>query len=192
MALAVDVAARCSCRKSVVGAVITRDGRIVSTGYNGTIVGFANCIDGGCPRCADPNVESGTLLDRCICVHAEANALLAAARFGHAVEGAEIWVTTEPCLECTKLLIQSRVGKVVFWRRYPLKPELEGLRLDMRRHAAAQHDHPVLFEQWTPDSNVLGLDERYQAIGNRLQAYVDAQTAELHANPQAGETGQTG
>src|SRR5213594_3288166 len=82
MAMAVDQAARCNCRKTPVGAIITRDDRVVSTGYNGTVAGFQNCIDGGCPRCSDPDVPSGTQLDRCICVHAEQNALLAAARFG--------------------------------------------------------------------------------------------------------------
>ena len=103
MAMAVDQAARCNCRKTPVGAIITRDDRVVSTGYNGTVAGFQNCIDGGCPRCSDPDVPSGTQLDRCICVHAEQNALLAAARFGVTVGGAVCWVTNEPDRKSTRL-----------------------------------------------------------------------------------------
>lgn len=59
MSIAVNVASRCNCRKTVVGAVLVRDGRIAATGYNRTVVGYTNCIDGGCPRCADPDAESG-------------------------------------------------------------------------------------------------------------------------------------
>ena len=87
MSLSVDTAARCNCKKTVVGAVIVRDGRLIATGYNGTIVGFPNCIDGGCARCDDPEDESGSQLDRCICVHAERNALLTAAQFTGGVKG---------------------------------------------------------------------------------------------------------
>jgi dCMP deaminase len=124
LSMAVDQAARCNCRKTAVGAVIVRDDRIISTGYNGTIAGFANCIDGGCPRCADATVISGSQLDRCICVHAEQNALLAAARFGVRVEGAACWVTNEPCLDCTKQLIQAELAMVNFWRPYRLPNRL--------------------------------------------------------------------
>jgi dCMP deaminase len=176
MSIAIDVAARCNCRTTVVGAVITRDGRIASTGYNGTVVGYTNCIDGGCPRCADPEAESGTQLDRCICVHAEQNALLAAARFGIGVEGAECWVTTDPCLDCTKSLIQARVRKVVYWQPYRLpRPESEELRSSMREHAA----NITVLEQWKPDSDVLELQPRYDRIKVRLRTYVEKSSALL-------------
>src|SRR5437879_4769268 len=133
MSMAVDQAARCNCRKTAVGALIARDDRIISTGYNGTITGFTNCIDGGCPRCEDPSVASGRELDRCICVHAEQNALLAAARFGVRVEDADCWVTTEPCLDCTKQLIQASIAEVIFWHPYVLpNPESQALRVRMR------------------------------------------------------------
>ena len=169
MSIAVDVAARCNCRRTVVGAVIAREGRICSTGYNGTVAEFTNCIDGGCPRCADHDAESGTQLDRCVCVHAEQNALLAAARFGIAVAGAECWVTTEPCLDCTKSLIQAQVGRVLYWRPYRLpREESDKLRTDMRTKARKR----TVFEQWTPDSDLLDLAKRYEAIVARLQEYV--------------------
>ncbi len=169
LSIAVDQAARCNCRKTAVGAIIVRDDRIVSTGYNGTIAGFANCIDGGCPRCADPNVESGTALDRCICVHAEQNALLAAARFGVRVEGATCWVTNEPCLDCTKQRIQAELAGVYFWKAYQLPhAESQAVRETMRRHAR----ETMKFEQVTPVTTVLRLEERYREIKERLEAYV--------------------
>ncbi len=174
MSMAVDQAARCNCRKTPVGAVISRDDRVVSTGYNGTIAGFTDCIRGGCPRCMDPNVVSGTELDRCICVHAEQNALLAAARFGIQVESAVCWVTNEPCLDCTKQLIQADLAEVYYWKTYPLKDELQVLREAMRAHAAEKKQ--VAFKLWVPGTNVLGLEERYRAIKERLESYL--------ANPQ--------
>ncbi len=167
MSLAIDVAARCNCRKTVVGAIIVKDGRIASTGYNGTIRGFRDCIDGGCPRCRD-DTPSGTQLDRCICVHAEQNALLAAARFGVGVEGAEVWVTTEPCLDCTKSLIQARVGKVIYWKEYPLAEESQQLRAAMRRHA----NEVTTFDRWRPGTDVLDLEGRYAATQQRLRDYI--------------------
>jgi dCMP deaminase len=172
MAIAVDAAARCNCRKTVVGAVIVRDGRIISTGYNGTIAGYRNCIDGGCPRCEDADVRSGTQLDRCICVHAEQNALLNAARFGVAVGGAECWVTNEPCLDCTKTLIQAHIARVVYWMEYPLPEESRRLRDEMRRHA--REATGIAFVKWTPTTNVLDLEQRYRQIQERLDAYVQA------------------
>ena len=174
LSIAVDQAARCNCRKTPVGAIIARHDRIISTGYNGTIGGFKNCVDGGCPRCMDA-VPSGTQLDRCICVHAEQNALLAAARFGVRVEGAECWVTTEPCLDCTKQLIQAELGEIYYWKPYPLpNPESQNLRDEMRRHAA-EKEKKTTFVAWMPDSNVLELEARYSAIRSRLEEYVRVQ-----------------
>ena len=172
MSIAVDQAARCNCRKTPVGAIIARDDRIIATGYNGTIAGFTNCIDGGCPRCEDPAVPSGTQLDRCICVHAEQNALLTAARFGVRVEGAACWVTTEPCLDCTKQLIQAELAEVYYWKAYDLpNTESQALREAMRNHAK----DVTTFKRWIPRTDLLGLQERYQAIRKRLEAYAATQ-----------------
>ena len=90
MSLAVATAARSNCRKRAVGAIITSERRIIAAGYDGTIMGFTNCIDGGCPRC-NSNAESGTRLDECICVHAEQNALLSAAQLNNGVKGRQGW-----------------------------------------------------------------------------------------------------
>lgn len=119
-------------------------------------------------RSKRPGQPSGTQLDRCICIHAEQNALLAAARFGVGVEGAEVWVTTEPCLDCTKSLIQARVGKVIYWKEYPLAEESQQLRAAMRRHA----NEVTTFDRWRPGTDVLDLEGRYAATQQRLRDYI--------------------
>jgi dCMP deaminase len=133
MGIALAVRARANCLGSRVGAVIAVDRRIVSTGYNGTPAGMPNCDQGGCDRCASrTRFPPGTGYDVCICVHAEQNALLAAARFGIAVGGALIYTTSRPCFGCLKELLQAGVGGVRFLHEWAprdpaLKPEYERL-----------------------------------------------------------------
>jgi dCMP deaminase len=115
MGIAMAVRARADCTGNRVGAVIVKDRRIVSTGYNGTPEGMPNCSEGGCHRCANRDqYPSGTGYDLCICVHAEQNALLAAARFGIAVEGSTMYTTMRPCFGCTKEMLQAHVDAVCF------------------------------------------------------------------------------
>jgi dCMP deaminase len=115
MGIALAVRSRADCTGNRVGAVVVKDRRIVSTGYNGTPAGMPNCSEGGCHRCAHrAEYASGTGYDLCICVHAEQNALLAAARFGIAVEGATLYTTMRPCFGCTKELLQARVLTVFY------------------------------------------------------------------------------
>ena len=115
MGIALAVRARADCTGNRVGAVIVKDRRIVSTGYNGTPENMPNCSAGGCHRCAHrEQYPSGTGYDLCICVHAEQNALLAAARFGIAVEGSTVYTTMRPCFGCTKELLQAHVESVWF------------------------------------------------------------------------------
>lgn len=140
MALAVETASRSNCMKSHVGAIILFEGRIRATGYNGTIEGYKDCFKGGCPRCKDSSIGRGEQLDRCICVHAEENALVSAARHGIQVESAECFVTHEPCLSCTKLLIQSHIARVVYLRtyEYPTTADHGRSRERMRNQSKAQ------------------------------------------------------
>lgn len=113
MGIAIAVRSRANCTGNRVGAVIVKDGRIVSTGYNGTPYDMPNCDEGGCERCANKDrYESGTAYDLCICVHAEQNALLAAARFGIACEGGIIYTTMRPCFGCAKELLQAKIQGV--------------------------------------------------------------------------------
>ena len=115
MRIAMAVRSRANCTGRRVGAIVVRDRRILSTGYNGTPTAMTNCIDGGCHRCAHPEAyPSGEAYDVCICVHAEQNALLAAARFGVAVEGCTVYTTLQPCFGCLKELLQASVREVCY------------------------------------------------------------------------------
>ena len=98
MGIAIAVRNRANCVGNRVGAVVAKDARIISTGYNGTPRNMPNCLDGGCLRCANRESHpAGTGYDLCICVHAEQNAILGAARFGIAVEGGTLYTTMQPC-----------------------------------------------------------------------------------------------
>lgn len=115
MTIALAVRRRANCVGSRVGAVLVLKDRIISTGYNGTPEGMKNCDEGGCDRCARrESFESGRGYDVCVCVHAEQNALLSAARFGIPVEGADLYTTTRPCFGCMKELLQVGVQKVYY------------------------------------------------------------------------------
>jgi Deoxycytidylate deaminase len=117
MKIALAVSERAVCLGRHVGAVLVRDGRIISTGYNGTPEHMPNCDERekGCHRCANKDeYPSGTGYDVCICVHAEQNALLSAARFGIAAEGAVLYTTLKPCFGCAKEALQAKIEAVFF------------------------------------------------------------------------------
>lgn len=116
LGIALAVRRKANCTGNRVAAVIVKNKRVISTGYNGVPEGMKNCLDGGCLRCNNPNgqFKSGTGYDLCICVHAEQNALLAAARFGIAVEGAHMYTTMQPCFGCAKEIVQAKIGKVSY------------------------------------------------------------------------------
>ncbi len=119
MRLAQVVALRSNCIKRKVGAIIVRDLRVISTGYNGTPRGTRNCFEGGCPRCAGL-ADSGTQLGDCLCSHAEENAITQAAYHGVSVNGGVLYTTYSPCLTCSKMIINSGVVEVVYNLEYPL------------------------------------------------------------------------
>ena len=125
MRLAMVVESGAKCLGSRVGAVVVRDNRVLGSGYNGTPAGYANCTETerGCRRCAirreQPDAGlSGKLYDICLCVHAEQNAMLTAARFGTALDGAFLYTTVQPCFNCLKELMQVRLCGVVFRREW--------------------------------------------------------------------------
>ena len=97
------------------GAIIAKDNRVVSTGYNGMAQGLLNCNEGGCKRCND-NVAQGIDLDKCTCLHAEESAVLEAGR--NRTIGATIYSTSFPCTLCTKMIIQGGITKIVFNYHY--------------------------------------------------------------------------
>ena len=100
MDLSFRVAQRTNCMKRAVGCVLVKDKRIVSTGYNGTVIGMKNCNEGGCERC---NSLTSGQLESCICIHAEDNAVIEAGR--KEAQGATAYVTTFPCTSCAKKLL---------------------------------------------------------------------------------------
>src|SRR4030081_3333638 len=113
--VALAARSRADCRGRRVGAVITREGRVVSTGYNGTPFGMPNCSEGGCHRCSQRDTNTGLrggAYDICVCVHAEQNAILTAARFGQQTLGSSLTSTTQPCFGCLKEMLQAGVTEV--------------------------------------------------------------------------------
>ena len=117
MDVAKVVAKRSNCTRRNVAAVIVKDKRIISTGYNGTPRGVRNCNQGGCPRC-NSNAPSGTDLHECYCSHAEENAIVQAAYHGIAVKDATLYTTYSPCLSCAKMIINAGIIEVVFDEHY--------------------------------------------------------------------------
>ena len=120
MNIALAVRAKANCLGRRVGAVLVKENRIISTGYNGTPEGMTNCLDGGCVRCKNREQYKASVgYDVCICVHAEQNALITAARFGIAVAGATAYSTMRPCFDCSKALLQAKVHEIHYlhdWR----------------------------------------------------------------------------
>jgi len=107
------IALRSTCERLTVGATIVRDKRIIAGGYNGSVSGSAHCIDVGCYVIDNHCVRT---------VHAEMNAVLQCAKFGVPTDGAEIYVTHFPCLQCTKSIIQAGIKKVYYAKDYKNNP----------------------------------------------------------------------
>ena len=116
MGIALAVRERADCKGQKVGAVVVTEDRIIATGYNGTPQNMTNCSDGGCLRCENRGkiYASGTAYDLCICVHAEQNAILSAARFGISVQGSTLYSTTQPCFGCLKEMLQAKISQVYY------------------------------------------------------------------------------
>ena len=133
LGIALAVRGRANCQGSKIGALLVRDNRILTTGYNGTPQNMANCDEGGCERCSNrARYRSGQAYDVCICVHAEQNAVLTAARFGISVENSDMYSTLQPCFGCTKELLQAKVRAVYYLHEWApadnsLKTELKKL-----------------------------------------------------------------
>ena len=104
------------CKRRQVGALIVKDNMIISDGYNGTPSGFENI-------CED---ESG--VTKPYVLHAEANAITKVAKSGNSSEGSTLYVTASPCLECSKLIIQSGIRRVVYSDEYRLTDGIDLLR----------------------------------------------------------------
>ncbi len=124
MEIAEVVAKRSTCLRNHVGAVIVRDKRILSTGYNGAPRNLEHCLDIGCMR-EQQNIASGTRHEMCRAVHAEQNAIIQSALHGVSIEDATLYCTHQPCVLCAKMIINSKIKRVVFANNYP---DTEALR----------------------------------------------------------------
>ncbi len=126
MDIAHVVARRGNCVRRQVAALIVSERRIISTGYNGTPRGIANCCEGGCARCGS-DTPSGESLGDCICCHAEENAIVQAAYHGISVKGGTLYCTISPCLMCTKMIINAGLSEVVYEGDYHFNEQAEAL-----------------------------------------------------------------
>ncbi len=110
MEITFQVARRSTCPRAAVGAVIVRDKRILTTGYNGAPTGLPHCTEVGCLMVGGHCVRT---------LHAEQNAIIQAALHGVDVSGSTIYVTHQPCLTCAKMIINAGIVRVVYGGEYP-------------------------------------------------------------------------
>jgi dCMP deaminase len=126
MNIAHVVKTRGNCSRRQVAAVVVKDRRLISTGYNGTPRGVRNCCDGGCARCAS-EAPSGSGLNDCICSHAEENAITQSAYHGISVKDATMYVTLSPCLTCAKMIINGGIVEVIYDEEYHFNEQTRSL-----------------------------------------------------------------
>lgn len=110
-----------SCYRSgrQIGAVIVKNNRILTTGYNGAPQNIKSCVEKGeCMR-DTLGIASGTKHELCYAVHAEQNAIVQAAKLGLAIDGATLYCTHQPCVICAKLIINSGITRIVYQNQYP-------------------------------------------------------------------------
>jgi len=140
MELAGVIAQWASCYKPnrKIGAVIVRNKRIVTTGYNGAPAGIKTCVERGeCLR-EKLGIASGTHHELCYAVHAEQNAIIQAARLGISIDGATLYCTHQPCVLCAKMIVNSGIGRVVYRDGYPDEFALQMLKeggVELERYA---------------------------------------------------------
>jgi len=121
MELAETIAGWSSCfqENRKIGAVIVKNKRIVTTGYNGAPSGHISCLEKGeCLR-VKSNIASGTKHELCYAIHAEQNAIIQAAKLGVSIDGATLYCTHQPCVICSKMIINSGIVRIVYKYPYP-------------------------------------------------------------------------
>ncbi|HZJ83538.1 MAG TPA: cytidine/deoxycytidylate deaminase family protein [Clostridia bacterium] len=102
-----------------IGAIVVKNKRILTTGYNGAPSGYPSCVERGeCLR-QNMNIPSGTKHEYCYAIHAEQNAIVQAAKLGVSIDGGTLYCTHQPCVICAKLIVNSGVIRVVYKESYP-------------------------------------------------------------------------
>jgi dCMP deaminase len=119
------VAKRSTCLRRAVGALIIKDKRILSTGYNGAPTGIKHCVETGCLR-ENLNVPSGEKHELCRGIHAEQNAIIQAAYHGISIKGATLFCTNQPCSICAKMIINAGINRICYASGYadPMSKEM--------------------------------------------------------------------
>ncbi len=121
MDLAFEIAKWSSCYKPNrnIGALIVKNKRILTTGYNGAPAGMDSCKERG--ECIRNNmgIASGERHELCYAIHAEQNAIIQAAKLGIAIDGATMYCTHQPCSICAKMIVNAGIGRVVYMHAYP-------------------------------------------------------------------------
>jgi dCMP deaminase len=140
MQLAKLASTRSNCMKRRVGAVLVRNNRVISTGYNGTPRHLTNCQDGGCARC-NGGTSGGEGLNTCLCLHAEENALLEAGRERVGDRGGILYCDTCPCLTCSVKIVQVGIEEVIY---------AQGYNMDQQA-AAILEEGGVTLRQFNPE-----------------------------------------
>ena len=107
------VASRSTCLRKQVGAVIVKNRHILATGYNGSPQGTLHCTEIGCLR-EEMKIPHGARYEMCRACHGEENAILQSARHGVSIEGADIYCTHKPCVNCTKMILNSGIKRVFY------------------------------------------------------------------------------
>lgn len=121
------VAKRSTCLRRQVGAILVKDKKILTTGYNGAPSRLKHCLDTGCLR-EDLEIPSGERHELCRGLHAEQNAIIQAAYHGVEIRGATLYCTNHPCIICSKMIINSGIVRVVYEEGYADRLAEEMLR----------------------------------------------------------------
>lgn len=121
------VSKRSTCLRRKVGAVIVKDKKILTTGYNGAPRGLPHCLEIGCLR-EKYKIISGERQELCRGLHAEQNAIVQAALCGVSIEGSVLYCTNQPCITCSKMIINSGIKKIIYKEVYPDKMAREILK----------------------------------------------------------------
>jgi len=119
VAITRQVATRSTCLRRKVGAIIVKDKRILTTGYNGAPKGVKNSLEIGTCLREELGVPSGERQEICRGLHAEQNAILQAAYHGVSIKGAVMYCTTQPCITCSKMIINAGIVKIYYLEDYP-------------------------------------------------------------------------
>ena len=122
--IALLVSERSTCLRHHVGAVIVKNKRILTTGYNGAAAGTKDCVEKGCLR-NELGIESGTRHEICRAIHAEQNAIIQGGLHGVDIRDATIYCTHTPCILCAKMLVNAGVKRFVTYADYPDQNALE-------------------------------------------------------------------